>query len=84
MGERRYSTMAVPVRRVVVKKSTQRPTKRDGTVAWFVGDGLEGGEESKKTQKYAKERGGKGAPVKVCWPSMGLVRVYLYVRGQVR
>jgi len=55
---RRYSTTAVPVRRVVVKKSTQRPTARDGTVAWLSETVLRVARKAKR-QKDSEVREGK-------------------------
>ena len=67
----------MPVRRVVMKLSTQGPATCNGTVARFVVGGLEDVETGEKAGSTQKRE--KGAPEKVRWPSKGLVRVYSYV-----
>jgi hypothetical protein len=60
-SKRRGRTTVVPVRRVVVKRSTQRLTTCSSMVAQIVGDGLEGSSKGgKKTWNHTKERGDKG------------------------
>jgi hypothetical protein len=80
-SERRGGTTAVPVRRVVVKRSTQRPTTRGGTVARIVGDGLRAAAKEAETLRITRRKeetkGGTGDG------SLALdgacARVYLYV-----
>jgi hypothetical protein len=55
-SERRGGTTAVPVRRVVVKRSTQRPTTRGGTVARIVGDGLRAAAKEAETLRITRRK----------------------------
>ena len=43
-----------------MKKSTQRPTTRDGTVAWFVGDGWQGKQKDSEAREGKRRQGGTG------------------------
>jgi hypothetical protein len=67
---------------VVAETSTQGPTTCDGTVARRGAGGLESVEEGKRNlETRERKRREKEALAIVPWPSMGPVRVYLYVRA---